>query len=172
MLALPGATYLYQGEELGLPEHTTLPPQVRQDPSFAREGGRIAGRDGCRVPLPWVADAPGLGFGPGGATWLPQPPSWARYAVDAEESDPGSTLAMYREALALRRSHALGGGSLAWRDDLGEQAVAFTTGDVLVVANLGRGPVPLPEGAEVLLASGPLGGGGVPADTTAWLALP
>ena len=172
MLALPGAAYLYQGEELGLPEHTTLPPQARRDPSFAREGGRIAGRDGCRVPLPWLADAPGLGFGPGGATWLPQPPSWSRYAVDAEDGDPGSTLAMYREALGLRRERRLGSGPLVWRDDLGEQVVAFTAGDVLVVANLGPEPVPVPEGAGVLLASGPLDGAGVPADTTAWLALP
>ena len=172
MLALPGAAYLYQGEELGLPEHTTLPDDVRCDPSFAREGGRIAGRDGCRVPLPWVAGAEGFGFGPSGATWLPQPPSWARYAADVERDDPASTLSMYREALALRRSRGLGGGSLTWREDLGPQVLALTVAGVLVVANLGSGPVPVPAGAQVLLASGPLPGGEIPVDTTAWLTLP
>ncbi|NEA01514.1 glycoside hydrolase family 13 protein, partial [Streptomyces sp. SID10116] len=36
MLALPGSAYLYQGEELGLPDVTDLPDEVRQDPSFLR----------------------------------------------------------------------------------------------------------------------------------------
>lgn len=53
MLGLPGASYLYQGEELGLPEHTTLEPEFRQDPTFFRTNGERVGRDGCRVPLPW-----------------------------------------------------------------------------------------------------------------------
>lgn len=71
MLALPGSAYLYQGEELGLPEHTSVPDEVRQDPIWEGTKHQKVGRDGCRIPLPWVADAPGLGFGPSGRTWLP-----------------------------------------------------------------------------------------------------
>ena len=52
MLALPGSAYLYQGEELGLPEHTTMPDDARQDPNWERSGHTERGRDGCRVPLP------------------------------------------------------------------------------------------------------------------------
>src|SRR5690606_16533087 len=82
MLALPGSAYLFQGEELGLPEHTTLDDDERQDPAWWRSDFTERGRDGCRVPLPWVSDAPGLGFSPTGKTWLSQPASYARYALD------------------------------------------------------------------------------------------
>jgi len=61
MLALPGSAYLYQGEELGLPEHTTMPHEHRQDPARPRSGHTVVGRDGCRVPIPWEADAPSYG---------------------------------------------------------------------------------------------------------------
>ncbi len=173
MLALPGAAYLYQGEELGLPEHTTLPAEVRQDPSFFREEGRIAGRDGARVPLPWAADAPGFGFGPTGATWLPQPEGWARYAVDVESDDPGSTLSLYRGALAQRRRLDLGNGALAWEDGFGDDVVAFTVtsaqATVLVLATTG-GPVALPAG-EVLLASAAPEDATLPADASVWIML-
>ena len=77
MLALPGGAYVYQGEELGLPEVADLPDEVRQDPTFLRTGGAVVGRDGCRVPLPWSGDAPPFGFGPSGTPWLPQPAAWA-----------------------------------------------------------------------------------------------
>jgi alpha-glucosidase len=170
MLALPGGAYLYQGEELGLPEHTTLPDEVRQDPSFHRRGGEIAGRDGCRIPLPWEADAPAYGFSPTGRAWLPQPESFARYAADRQRGVPGSTLELYRAMLRLRRELRLADGPLAWVD-LGEEVVAFRTGPVLVVANAGPGPVPLPAG-EVLLASGDLDGDRLPPDTTVWVRRP
>ncbi|BFO17335.1 hypothetical protein SHKM778_37230 [Streptomyces sp. KM77-8] len=98
-LALPGAVYVYQGEELGLPE-ADIPLDRIEDPMHARSGGVDPGRDGCRVPLPWTADAPHAGFG--GEPWLPQPAGWASYAADRQEGDPGSTLALYREAIRLR----------------------------------------------------------------------
>jgi alpha-glucosidase len=82
MLALPGSAYIYQGEELGLPEVIDLPAEARQDPTFHSTGGEILGRDGCRVPLPWEKDAPGYGFGTGESTWLPQPDSFGPLAVD------------------------------------------------------------------------------------------
>ncbi|MFE4020073.1 glycoside hydrolase family 13 protein [Streptomyces sp. NPDC059101] len=110
MLALPGSAYLYQGEELGLPEVTDLPDEVRQDPSFFRASGQEGLRDGCRVPLPWSGTEPPYGFG-AGDTWLPQPDDWAALTVKAQTGDPASTLELYRGALAIRRAHpGLGAG--------------------------------------------------------------
>nr|WP_265522247.1 glycoside hydrolase family 13 protein [Oerskovia sp. JB1-3-2] len=178
MLGLPGSSYLYQGEELGLPEHTSLPNDVREDPAFFRTGGTEAGRDGCRVPIPWEADAPGLGFGPTGKTWLPQPEAYARYAADTQRGVAGSTYEVYRTALATRRAEQLGSGTLAWVEEYATSAdvVALRNREVVVLANLGDEPVTLPRGAEVLLASGPVmtdrSGDPqvrVPSDTTVWL---
>ena len=175
MLGLPGSAYLYQGEELGLPEHTALDDDLRQDPAFFRTGGAERGRDGCRVPLPWAAQEPGFGYSPTGATWLPQPAGWAAYAADAQDGVPGSTLELYRAALRLRRDELLGGGGAAWEPAYADEAdvIAVRNRDVLVVANLGSTPVALPAGAEVLLSSGLPGDPAVvtelPGDTTAWL---
>jgi alpha-glucosidase len=168
MLALPGSAYLYQGEELGLPEHTGLDDNLREDPTWMRSGQTIRGRDGCRVPLPWEADRPGLGFSPTGATWLPQPESYVGMSRDVEGADPDSTLQMYRTALRLRREHGLGDGDVEWVD-AGDDVVAFRNLGVVVLSNMGTRAVPLPAG-DVLLASGPLPGDGtLPVDTTIWL---
>ncbi len=120
-MALPGSFYLYQGEELGLPEVEDLPIDRLQDPMYFRSGGRDPGRDGCRVPLPWSGDSPPYGFSPDGAAaepWLPQPPDWAPLTADAETADAGSMLSLYRSALrmrarppwARRRAHDLAAG--------------------------------------------------------------
>ncbi len=175
MLALPGSSYLYQGEELGLPDSTDMPDHHRQDPSWERSGRTERGRDGCRVPMPWVADAPSLGFGPSDQTWLPQPASYAALAVDQQDGVEGSTLELYRALLATRRARALGTGSLTWVEGLPEEVVAFAVTPAeadrertLVVTNLGEAPVALPEGAQVLLSSSPLEEDAIPADTTVW----
>ena len=165
MLALPGAAYLYQGEELGLPDHTTLPDSARQDPTWRRSGHTVRGRDGCRVPVPWEADAPAYGFSPSGHSWLPQPAEWAEYALDRQRGVPGSTYELVRAALRLRREYGLGGGDLTWRSDRG---VTFSNGEILVMANPGPDPVPLPDGARVLLSSEPVDGRTVPVDVTVW----
>ena len=150
--ALPGSAYLFEGEELGLPEHTTLPDARRQDPAFFRTAGAEAGRDGCRIPLPWKADSPGFGFGPTGATWLPQPPEFEQLAVDRQDGVTGSTLEFYRSALALRRELGLGEGDVQWRLAT-RDILNFANGDLTVVANFGHVPVPLPHGLTVALAS-------------------
>ena len=173
MLALPGSAYLYQGEELGLPDSTDLPDELRQDPSFLRSAGTEKGRDGCRVPMPWAADADGLGFGPTPRTWLPQPDVYASYAVDRQHGVAGSTLELYRDLLRVRRELAVGSGSLAFVEGYGSDVVAFVNASpsrdrLLVVANLGSEPVALPDGARVLVSSGPLEGGLVPTDTSVW----
>lgn len=167
MLALPGSAYLYQGEELGLPEAMEIPDEYRQDPTWFRTNGERYGRDGCRVPLPWEAEAPAFGFNDTGLSWLPQPADWAAYARDVEEVDPASTLALYKRLLAGRREFEFGTGSLVW-EDAGPDAVAFRRGEVHVLANLGTAPLELPEGAVVLLRSQPFDGAEVPVDTAVW----
>ncbi|WP_406247219.1 glycoside hydrolase family 13 protein [Microbacterium sp. M] len=167
MLSLPGSSYLYQGEELGLPEAMEIPDEFRQDPTWFRTEGKRYGRDGCRVPLPWEAGAPAFGFNDTGASWLPQPAEWAAYARSTEENDPTSTLALYKQLLRLRREHDLGSGTLVW-EDLGADAVAFRRGDIHVAANLGTAPVELPANAKFLVRSQPFTGTALPADTAAW----
>jgi alpha-glucosidase len=170
MLALPGAAYLYQGEELGLPEHTTLPDAVRDDPVWIRSAHTHPGRDGCRVPLPWVADAPGFGFSPTGATWLPQPPVFAEYAADVQAGVAGSTLELYRSALRLRRAHGLGRAQLAWVADAAAGTVQFDSGAVRVMVNCGAAAQAIPADRVVACQSGPLTPDGLlPVDTTVWL---
>ena len=87
MLALPGSSYLYQGEELGLHEVADLPPTALQDPIWERTLNAKKGRDGCRVPLPWSHDGDSYGFGVAHA-WLPQPAGFSRSAVAAQERGP------------------------------------------------------------------------------------
>jgi alpha-glucosidase len=154
-----------------------MPDQFRQDPTFARTGGRELGRDGCRVPIPWVRDAPSFGFGPSDATWLPQPQIYGEYAVDQQQGVAGSTLELYRTLLAQRRRLGLGRASLALVHGYGADVVALEAvgpdgARVLVVANLGETPVALPEDASVLVSSEPLEDRLVPTDTTAWALLP
>jgi alpha-glucosidase len=171
MLGLPGSAYVYQGEELGLPEHTTLPDDVRQDPTWIRSAHEHRGRDGCRVPVPWEADAPSFGFGPTGASWLPQPDAWRELALDRQRGVAGSTYETYRTALAARRERRLGEGGLTWVEGYPDDVLAFRNGDVLVLANTGSTPVPLPDGVELLVASEPLAqdAGELPADVTVWV---
>ena len=172
LLALPGAAYLYQGEELGLPEHTSLPDGFRQDPVHLRTAGAEVGRDGCRVPLPWQADAPAYGFSPTGRSWLPQPREFREYAVDRQVGEPDSTLQLYRRLLALRREHGLGRGRIEWETKpKTKDLLALCNGPVRVVTNLGALPVALHADWEVLVSSGPLDeiDGSLPPDTTVWL---
>jgi alpha-glucosidase len=179
MLSLPGGAYLYQGEELGLPDSTDMPDRFRQDPAFARTGGAETGRDGCRVPMPWVRDAPAHGFSATGEAWLPQPAAYGPLAVDQQLGVQGSTLELYRALLALRAELGLGVGGLSVIDGDDEDVLTLLNSGrrgqhrVLVLANVSGSPVDLPEGADVLVRSGPLTvDGRVPADTTVWALLP
>jgi alpha-glucosidase len=186
-MALPGAVYIYQGEELGLWEAQDIPDELRQDPIWARTHGADPGRDGSRVPLPWSGTEPPFGFSPAGAArepWLPQPKEWRDLTVLAETANPDSMLCLYREALRVRRSSpAFGGDSLTWQASA-DGVLAFDrgvvgpgadsgsgAGAVRCVANLSAAAVTLPAGASVLVASGPLEGGLLPPDTSVWLRL-
>jgi alpha-glucosidase len=169
MLALPGSAYIYQGEELGLPEVIDLPDDARQDPTWFRTNGERYGRDGCRVPIPWEANAPAAGFSPTGASWLPQPTGWGAFARESQSGVDGSTLELYRAALALRAEHNLGLAELEWLPGYPEQVVAFRTAGLTVLANTGSEPVgPLPADATAVLATSAVEGV-LPGDTTVWL---
>jgi len=176
-LALPGSAYIYQGEELGLPEVTDIPAKDRRDPRFLRSDGTVPGRDGCRVPIPWSRSGIGLGFSRTGSgaspapPWLPQPADWGGYSVEAQLGDPASFLALYRAALRLRREHpALGFGTLRWLHEPGGQSLSFARDPGFIfAANFGDTPVPLPPHREILLATEPLQDGSLPPDTAAWL---
>ena len=172
MLALPGSSYLYQGEELGLPEHTTLAPEFRQDPTFFRTNGKRVGRDGCRVPLPWEAGAGAAnGFNTTGKAWLPQPEIYAAYSRDQQDGVAGSTLELYTHALKLRRELNLGEGTFEWAAEfVSETSLGFRNGEILVVHNFGHEPIDLPEGT--ILASsleGMTEGHQLVANQTVWL---
>jgi alpha-glucosidase len=166
--ALPGSLYVYQGDELGLPEVEDLPRDLLQDPMHVRSGGVDPGRDGCRVPLPWSGTSAPYGFGSAGS-WLPQPAAWADLTVSAQQDDPSSTLRLYRDLLAIRRAEpALGDGPMTWIDT-SDDVLAFARGDLVCVVNLGDEPAALPDHTDVLLTSGPLVAGLLPRDTAAWL---
>jgi len=171
--ALPGSLYVYQGDELGLPEAEDIPLDRLQDPMYFRSEGVDPGRDGCRVPLPWNGKKPPYGFEPAESaheTWLPQPTDWAAFTVEAEAGDSGSMLSLYRTALSIRRSYpALGDGTLAWIDSP-PGVLAFSRGLGFVsVTNLSDAGVELPDYTRLLLTSEPLVGGLLPTDSTAWL---
>lgn len=172
ILGLPGSTYLYQGEELGLHEVADIPDAQRQDPTFFRTGGAEIGRDGCRVPLPWATSSASFGFG--GPAHLPQPAWFAAHAVDVQDADPSSSLALYRRALAVRR-----------RLQSGEQMEWAATGraDVLhvvrpngwrIITSFGTEPFELGRdaAAAAVLSSRPLDGTALPGEATVWLAAP
>jgi alpha-glucosidase len=137
-----------------------------------RSGGLDPGRDGCRIPLPWVGDRPPYGFSAGGAgrPWLDQPGDWAGLTVAAQSADASSMLALYRAALRLRRTTAgLGDGEVSWISSP-ESVLAFTRGSGFTcLVNFGPDPVDLPAGARVLIASSELEGGALPHDSTVWL---
>lgn len=166
MLALPGSSYLYNGEELGLPEAIDLPDDSRQDPTWFRTNGERYGRDGCRVPIPWEKDAPAFGFNTTGESWLPQPAVYGEDARDQQVSE-SSTLSLYKRLLAERAERGLGAGELEWIDSYGTDVVAFRNGSVESVTNFGAEPVSFD--GEVLLSSEPLTGSALPTDVTVWV---
>lgn len=159
MLGLPGSSYLYQGEELGLPEVTDIPKDRREDPAFARTNGEDGYRDGCRVPIPWTADAEtNYGFSEAAEkqSWLPQPNSWAQLSVKAQQQDPASSLKFYQSALKLRKELTqVGDGYLTWIDQDSTNYLAFQRDDLVIACNPSATAVTisLPAAAELLLAS-------------------
>ncbi|WP_194948860.1 glycoside hydrolase family 13 protein [Actinomyces trachealis] len=168
VMALPGSLYVYQGDELGLPEVPDIPEERLQDPIARCNRAVEKGRDGCRVPLPWTRGGSSCGFGPDGGAepHLPQPQGWGGFSVEAQEDDPDSVLSLYRQGLRLRRGLWVGAGELSWLRRDG-RALGFARGSLQCWVAFGE-PLELPVG-EVLLASELVVDGVLPADATAWL---
>jgi alpha-glucosidase len=178
MLALPGVVFVYNGEELGLP-NVDLPDEVLQDPVWERSDRTERGRDGCRVPMPWSGDAPPFGFSTTSDTWLPMPAEWSSLTVERQQADPDSTLHFFRRALRLRTDRSGVDGAALTHLSAADGVLTFRTdGGLTCVLNAGEHPVDLPAG-EVLLTSAALQGhspslrspqpGRLPPDAAAWL---
>ncbi|SDD77078.1 glycoside hydrolase family 13 protein [Glycomyces harbinensis] len=177
-LALPGSAYVYQGDEIGLPQAPDLAIEFQEDPVRSLSGGARAGRDECRIPMPWLGDRPPFGFAPAGssAPWLPQPESWAALTVAAQLRRPDSTLAMYRKAIRLRRTiDELRGGDLNWTP-APQGVLAFTRGGTFTCAvNFGSDAVPMQvflDAGVPVLSSAPVQDDVLPADAAVWIRRP
>ena len=176
MLALPGGAYIYQGEELALPEVRDIPEERLEDPRWFMSNKTDKGRDGCRVPLAWDIDQESaFGFSNNKKlgrenSWLPQPEWWGEYSVANQESNPHSTLNLYRRALEIRRSESgLGDGALEWLN-LGDRVLAFKRpGNFACIINFGKA-FKLPDG-EVLLSSTLIKDGLLSEDGAVWMRL-
>ena len=174
MLGLPGGAYIYQGEELGLPEHTMLEGKYRQDPTWFRTNGERVGRDGCRVPLPWEANGgPSFGFNTTGKSWLPAPESFKRYARDAQEGVPGSTLELYKRLIKERKDFAMGSGEFRFAPEYSsDSTLGYINNGVLVISNFGPDSVNIPAGKLLVTTQHDLNVEGVlEHDQTAWIKL-
>ena len=172
MLGLPGGAYIYQGEELGLPEHTTLEGAYRQDPTYFRTQGKRVGRDGCRVPIPWEADKPAFGFSTAGETWLPQPAAYAAYSRDQQVGVAGSTLELYKQMLKARKELSLGHGNFEWHaPSMSEHSLGFVNSGVLVLANFAGPNLKIPAGEVLLSSQVDLSSGELEHDQVVWIKL-
>ena len=167
MLALPGAVFVYNGEELGLP-NVELPDDVLQDPVWERSGYSERGRDGCRVPLPWAGTAPPFEFSTSDDVWLPMPAEWTDLTVAAQADDPDSTLALYRRAIELRHGRGSFGPGVEFLETAPDVLSLRGSDGVTCVVNTGPTPTALPPG-DLLIASAALVDGQLPPQTAAWV---
>ncbi len=170
-MSLPGSTYVYQGEELGLPEVWDLPEDVLDDPTWERSGHAEKGRDGCRVPIPWTESGPSFGFGDA-EPWLPQPEMFGSLSAQAQEGDSGSMLGLYRAAIAARKEHFVDDQSCEMLD-LGADVLSYRRGAIQVVVNMGTSSIALPDGEVLLMSIAPdstsAGPGQLAVDCAAWV---
>ncbi len=169
MLALPGGVYLYQGEELGLPEVWDLPLEVLDDPVWEQSGRTSKGRDGCRVPMPWSTSGPSFGFSDT-AGWLPQPLEFGQLSAEAQQGVSSSTLELYRAALSIRKQLFVSDGDIEWLEaPAGVIGLRRGSGAECWV-NVSGAPMPVDSERELLLCSGELDDGMLPVNTAVWLA--
>ena len=174
VMALPGSCYIYNGQELGLPD-AELADSDRQDPSFFRTKGVQKGRDGARVPLPWSGDETPFNFS-SGSPWLPIPNGWKEFSVSSQSPDPASTLNLYRSALKIRKDNLVGAGEIEWVDRGSTGLISFTRGKFAVYLNTSSasfeiptsGTLALGSSSEVFLENGFLV---LPAASAAWVAI-
>jgi alpha-glucosidase len=168
-LALPGAVFVYNGQELGL-ANVELPDEALQDPTWERSGHTVRGRDGCRIPIPWSGDTPPFGFSASHDTWLPMPPEWSALTVEKQLAAPDSTLSFFQRAIEIRRNRTeFTGEDFQWLE-APPDALMFARGEggLRCVLNAGTAPLPLPDG-DVVLASAAVVDAELPPNAAAWL---
>lgn len=177
MLALPGAVFLYQGEELGLPEVLDIPTERLQDPIWKMSGNKERGRDGCRVPLPWkTTEAGAFGFSSNveitrTSSWLPQPEHWGEYSAEGQEAQESSMLRLYRTALRHRKTNpSLMNEYFSWLDSPHHSFIFTRAQDesFLCIVTFEAGES-IPPGYMVLMSSQNIEEGRIPPNTTVWL---
>lgn len=151
LLALPGSLYIYNGQELSLPD-AQVPDEFRQDPVYFRTNGQQKGRDGARVPLPWHSDQSEFGFTQG-SPWLPIPSGWQELSVDKQEEDTESSLHLYRKALRTRRERLMSEKEIRWCDKGDEGLLVFERGEFLILLNTAQHELSYSADGELLLAS-------------------
>ncbi|WWC85989.1 uncharacterized protein L201_000860 [Kwoniella dendrophila CBS 6074] len=173
ILGLPGSTYIYQGEELGLPEVIEISDEERQDPHFHRTKGECLGRDGCRVPLPWDSNRKNFGFGDDKKPHLPQPEWMKDYSVNLQKSGEETTLNFCRKALEIRKD-LVNEEQLEWISQDNQQVLYFSRpGNWEIIMNASKNPINLPKDRKVLITSNgsSIEDGILPGETTAWLSV-
>jgi alpha-glucosidase len=156
VFGLPGSTYVFAGQELGLPDGV-IPDESRQDPIYFRTQGAQKGRDGARVPLPWSGDNAPFGF-TSATPWLPMQDSWKELTVDKQAADPKSSLNLYRNALSLRAEHLVNNGDIEWLESpvhgsMNQSLLAYRRGDISIFMNLGDLAVEVEITGKVLIVS-------------------
>jgi alpha-glucosidase len=147
LTSLRGTAFVYQGEELGLPQAEVARARMK-DPDGLAFWPAYKGRDGCRTPMPWRGDDSNGGFSEGDP-WLPLDPRHLALAVDRQEADADSTLNFFRRWLSFRRSEPalrLGAIDFPWRD-LDVLALDRRWGGdwLRLIFNFGQTPWRLPE---------------------------
>lgn len=151
LFGLPGSTYVYNGQELGLPD-AELADSDRQDPTFFRTNGETKGRDGARIPMPWSGSTTPFGF-TSGKPWLPLPSDWKDLTVEIQSATKGSSLALYKAALKSRREIFIGASDFAWdATQIETGLLGYSRGGVQVFLNSGSKPIRL-AAKEIILGS-------------------
>jgi alpha-glucosidase len=174
VFALPGSCYIYNGQELGLPD-AELADSDRQDPTFFRTSGLQKGRDGARVPMPWSGESTPFGFS-SGKPWLPIPNEWREFSVSAQVADSSSTLNLYRSALKFRKNNLVGLGEIGWVDRGASGLISFARGEFAIYLNTSNESLQIPtvgtlvlgSDAAVVVANGLLT---LPTASAAWVAI-
>jgi alpha-glucosidase len=153
LFALPGSFYVYNGQELGLPD-AELADSDRQDPSFLRTNGETKGRDGARVPMPWSGQVTPFGFS-AGKPWLPLPATWKNLTVESQVSDSQSSLSLYRDALSQRAKLLSDANDFTWDTSrIDEGVLGFSRNGVQIYLNSGDQSITLPARELILSSSG------------------
>jgi alpha-glucosidase len=156
LMCLRGNVFVYQGEELGLPQ-ADVPFDRLVDPEAIANWPKTLGRDGARTPMPWTADAPHAGFSTV-EPWLPIDARHLPLAVDRQQSDPAALLPLTQRLIALRKRHpALARGAIRLipaPDPLLVFERSLDGVSLLCVFNLGHAPMAwtAPPGWRVLEA--------------------